>query len=396
MSEPSLRVSSNFALAYATDGRPYVAKDSEPYPQFWLNEHDRVLHFIFGAGEGKTTSVAMAEFYRVTGLPQSQAQDQQLRDAVEDMLAAGVLIDHRQDPSRYTATIVDAYVTHRAFPAGLSAYITRSAPIRRDSRVIDLAGGPGDLAIALARTAEDVSLMELSAAFLAAATRRAAVAGVSLTPVHESCNRLVYRDDEFDVVTVSQALHWLDDVMICRGVCRVLKPGGSFFVVHSSIDVDDFHPFASVLGRRSIFGHKTSAPFTDEVEALRRRLSRLFDAFDTPDVHRIDLARRPDCAERHFVARPAALFTQRRPFGLGYVNSFLTDTHIASIGRDPEAFRRELAERAAGAAADDLLGTQHWAVLQFTRDGTRTADLPNATVPAATGDEPATAVAIEA
>lgn len=395
MANSVLRVSPNFVLAFATDGRAYVAQDSEPYTQFWLSEHERLLHFIFGAADGCTAEEAAQAFYRLTALPESAAQTEQIRTIIGDMHQAGVLFDRDQDLSRYTAAIVDDYVTHRQFPAELSAYIIRSAPVTRSSRVIDLAGGPGDLAIALAQAADDVTLMDLSSAFLQAAAQRAAKAGVSLTTVQDSCNRLVYRDDEFDAMTVSQALHWLDDVMVCRGVCRMLKPGGSFFVVHSAIEVDDTHPLALVLGRHSVFGHKAPLPFDEEVEALRLRLTRLFEAFDTPDVHRIDLAQRADCRDQRIVAQPARLFTERRPFGLGYVNGFLTDTHIASTGREPRAFRQELAERTADAAPAGLLGRQQWAILQFTRGGQAAGECAGSNIAKEIGCSPAVTAGAE-
>ncbi|MGE0451831.1 MAG: class I SAM-dependent methyltransferase [Vicinamibacterales bacterium] len=373
-SDSLLRVSPNFVLAFASDGRSYVAKDSEPYEQFWLCERERLLHFVFATGAGASAAQALGAYYRLARVPESESETARVRSAIRQMRDVGVLVDVDADRSRYTAAIVDDYLAHRPFPGELAAHIIRSAPVTRGSRVLDLAGGPGDLALALAGAADDVSLIDLSLGFVQAAASRAAATGRRLTAIHESCNRLVYRDDEFDVITISQALHWLDDVMVCRGVCRVLRDNGSFFVVHASIDVADDHPLALVIGRHSIFGHKTPDSFEDESLALRRRLTGLFDALDAPGVHRIDRASRGAAERARVVPAAASLFTQRRPFGLGYVNAFLTDVHIAAGGREPDAFRRELAERVAGAAPDDLIGTQHWAVLRFTRGGTRIAD----------------------
>jgi ubiquinone/menaquinone biosynthesis C-methylase UbiE len=293
--------------------------------------------------------------------------------AVRDMREAGVLVSTREDTSRYDARIVQAYVTHRPFPRELSDQIIRDGAIGPASRVLDLAGGPGDLALALARASGDVTLMELSKGFVSAARRRAKEAALNLTVVHESCNRLVFNDDAYDVITVSQALHWLDDVMVCRGICRVLRRGGSFFVVHANFDVDEEHPLSFVLGRRSVLGHQPDAAFADLVQALLRRLTLLFDALDSPQVHRIDPAQHWSATGGPALIVPAraSLFRQRRPLGPGFLRGFLTERHIDASGMTPEAFWAEVETRCAGASARALEGRFDWAVLQFTRGGPR-------------------------
>ena len=226
-----LRASPGFALTFTLDGRPYVAKDTEPYIQYWLSERYRILLSMFSQRRGATVDDAIDGYLRLTRAPRNAAERKRLTRAIDDMRSAGVLISARDDISRYTAQIVDAYVAHRPFPRELSDQIIRTAPVTAASEVLDLAGGPGDLALALARASSHVSLMDLSRGFVNAAAKRARQQGLHLNPIHDSCNRLVFRDETYDVVTISQALHWLDDVMVCRGLCRVLKAGGSFFVI---------------------------------------------------------------------------------------------------------------------------------------------------------------------
>lgn len=134
----------------------------------------------------------------------------------------------------------------------------------------------------------------------------------------------MFRDDSFDVVTVSQALHWLDDVQVCRGLVRLLPAAGHFFVIHCAIELDDAHPLAYVLGRNSVLGAKPGAKpeqvFAAEVLPLQRRLTLLFEALDAPDVQRIDPGQ--NFTSTQALIRPAgvALFRQTRPFvaGLGH------------------------------------------------------------------------------
>ena len=378
-----LRASPSFVLAFTMDGRPYIAKETEPYIQFWLSERYRVLLSMFSGRHGATIGDALDNALRLSKRVRDPAERQRLMAAVRDMREAGVLVSTREDTSRYDARIVQAHITHRPFPRELSDRIIRDGAIRPTSRVLDLAGGPGDLALVLARASDDVTLMELSKGFVSAARKRAKAAGLNLSVVHESCNRLVFNDDAYDVITVSQALHWLDDVMVCRGICRVLRRAGSFFVVHANFDVDEAHPLSFVLGRRSVLGHQPEASFADLVQALLRRLTLLFDALDSPQVHRIDPAQHwsADDGPALIVPARASLYRQRRPLGPGFLRGFLTERHIGASGMTPEAFWAEVDTRCAGASAHALEGRFDWAVLQFTRGGPRTelgalADLP--------------------
>jgi ubiquinone/menaquinone biosynthesis C-methylase UbiE len=366
-----LRAAPSYVQAHTLDGRPYVAKETEPYIQYWLSERERVLLSLFGSRHGASPSDATAAYFRQTGLTTSAPEMKRVARAIRGMQEAGVLMRSSDDSSRYDAKIVADYVAHRPFPAALAAHIVKQGAIGRASRVLDLAGGPGDLALALARQSDHVSMMELSRGFVAAARRRAQALGVSLQGIHDSCNRLVFRDDVFDVVTVSQALHWLDDVQVCRGLCRVLAPDGSFFVVHSAIEVADEHPLAYLLGHDSILGHKVRQSFAAEVQPLQRRLSLLFDALDAPDVQRMDPSQRwrvaGDAAVQTIACAGVSLFAQPRPFDVGYARGFLTAQHIAVTGQSPAAFWRDLHARCAAATPQQMLGTHHWAVLHFQR-----------------------------
>jgi 2-polyprenyl-3-methyl-5-hydroxy-6-metoxy-1,4-benzoquinol methylase len=369
-----LRASPNFVLAFTLDGRPYVAKETEPYIQYWLTERYRILLAMFSRRGGATAAEAIDGYLRLTRATRNDAERKRLVKAIADMREAGVVANARDDVSRYSAKIVSAYVAHRPFPRELSDLIVRSAPVTAASRVLDLAGGPGDLALQLAQTSDNVSLMELSRGFVSAARARAKRLGVNLTPIHESCNRLVFNDDEYDVITVSQALHWLDDVLVCRGICRVLRPGGSFFVIHSSISLADKHPLSFVLGDKSILGHKKPGTFVDQIRPLQRRLALLFEALDAPDVQRIDPTQQwsapGETPAAKIVPAGVSLFRQRRPFTSGYARGFLTPQHIAITGMTPDAFWQDLEARCASASDQQMLGTHEWAVLHFQRGGT--------------------------
>jgi 2-polyprenyl-3-methyl-5-hydroxy-6-metoxy-1,4-benzoquinol methylase len=372
-SDERLRASPTFALAFSLNGRPYVAQETEPYIQYWLTERYRILLSMFSARAGATTAQAIDAYFRLTRAKRSAAERKRCEKAIDDMRSCGVLMATHDDVSRYDARMARAYLEHRPFPPELAQHIVELAPITAPTRVLDLAGGPGDLAAKLAHASSDVTLMELSRGFIGTARSHAKRRNVNLTAMHESANRLMHAADEYDVVTVSQALHWLDDVQVCRGLCRVLRDGGSFFVVVSAMDLDDAHPLATVFGAKSVLGHKDPRPFAQQIESLMKRLTLLFEALDAPDVQRIDVTQQWAGANRRIVPAGVSLYRQARPFDLGYARAFLTDRHIAPTGRTPAQFWSELEKRCENAAPDELVGAFDWAVLHFRRGGERAA-----------------------
>ncbi len=364
-----LRTSPNFALSLTMDGRAYVAKEVEPYIQYWLSDSERLLFTLFAKKGGCLVNDAIAACLKLSGKADDPRAPTQLAKTIADMKAADVLIGGRDDTSRYDAKMAETYRTYRPFPPELAAHMVKAASIGRTSAVLDLAGGPGSLALELAKTSDYVAMMELSLGFVGAARKSAKMAGVALTALHDSCNRLVFHDEEYDVVTVSQALHWLDDIMVCKGVGHVLRKNGSFFVIQSGFSLGDDHPLSYILGDHTPLGNKPALSFAGQMAALLRRLTLLFEALDMPDVERIDPAQKWGSNAARIVPVAATLFTQQRPIGLGFARAFLTPAHIAPTGQSPTQFWETLETRCANANAESLMARQDWAILHFKRGG---------------------------
>jgi 2-polyprenyl-3-methyl-5-hydroxy-6-metoxy-1,4-benzoquinol methylase len=387
MARERLRASPNFALGFAMDGRPYVAKEVEPYLQYWLTEQHRILLSLFSSRRGQAVGTAIDGYFRFTKTRRTQRSCAELLAAIEEMRSAKILVGRDDDTSRYDARMAHDYLTHRPFPHELARFIVDRAPVANGTRLLDLAGGPGSLAVQLAEAGADVSLMELSRGFLAAAREHAGKRRVALKTIHESCNRLLFHDETYDVITVSQALHWLDDVLVCRGVCRSLREGGSFFVVHAAVNPDSDHPLRLAQGDRSVLGGDGGRPFAVEAQALLARLTLLFEALGAPEVQRIDLAQ-PEGADgsaSRIVLADAALFTQRRPFGMGFARALLSPVHLEAAGHAPQEFWADMEARCASAAPDRLMGTQDWAVLHFRRGGRPSESLLDTMAPVEIG-----------
>jgi SAM-dependent methyltransferase len=369
---PRLLSAASFTLALQPDGRAYVVRDREPYEQYWLSDTERLV-FALCARRGGMPVTALSAAMATLAVP---AGARRLQRTLADMLQAGVLVDPAADDARYTATMVEAYRRHRPFPPGLTAALAEAAGLQPGQASLDLAGGPGDLALQLARRGARASLMDVSTAFLRAARAQARHEALGIETLRESANRLVQRDEAWDLITVSQALHWLDDVAVCRGVLRTLRPGGHFVVVQAAMDLADTHPLAPWLGRHSVLGaqgeaREGAAGFRREVAALARRLGGLFDALDSPDVPRLDPTRRwqgEDGRPAHGLHLAALRhFTQPRPIGLGFARAFLSPSHLTGAGLSEAEAWAEIEARCAAARPRALQARMHWALLVFRR-----------------------------
>lgn len=361
-----LVTSPNFALTHAADGACYAAGETEPYPQFWLDRREQMLFALFGQRGGMSARSAENALLRMKLPRDTGAERRRIATAIAGMREAGLLIAPDGELSRYDRTMARDYLDHRPFPAAIARRIEALARIGAETPVLDLAAGPGSLALELAQTSRHVRMIELSRGFVAAAEGEAIARGVSLDALCESANRLPQHDGSYGAITVSQALHWLDDVAVAKGVIKCLAEGGSFFVVHAALTLPDAHPLAHLLGDRTPLGDKQKASFAEEVRPLFRRLELLFAALGSADVARHDPAHaRTGLAP----ISPAgiSLFRQQRPIDLGFARAFLSDSHIAELGVEREAFWSDLAARCAAAPADAMLGRQDFALLHFQR-----------------------------
>ena len=123
---------------------------------------------------------------------------------------------------------------HRAW----KAFAIAQSGVRPGQRVLDVAGGTGDLARALAREAGDagqVWLTDINAAMLARGRDRLMDDGLVLPVAQCDAEHLPFREDTFDLVTVAFGLRNMtrkDSALL--EMRRVLKPGGRLLVLEFS------------------------------------------------------------------------------------------------------------------------------------------------------------------
>ena len=123
---------------------------------------------------------------------------------------------------------------HRAW----KAYTVMVANVGEGSRVLDIAGGTGDLALAFAKkvgASGQVVHTDINEAMLRTGRDRLLDAGVSLPTMVCDAEKLPFPDDHFDVVTVAFGLRNMThkDAAL-KEMNRVLKPGGKLLVLEFS------------------------------------------------------------------------------------------------------------------------------------------------------------------
>ena len=123
---------------------------------------------------------------------------------------------------------------HRAW----KAYTVVVANVQPGQRVLDIAGGTGDLALAFAkkvgRTGRVVHT-DINEAMLRTGRNRLIDAGVVLPTLVCDAEKLPFPDAHFDVVSVAFGLRNMTHKDVALGeMCRVLKPGGKLLVLEFS------------------------------------------------------------------------------------------------------------------------------------------------------------------
>lgn len=115
--------------------------------------------------------------------------------------------------------------------------------------VIDLACGPGTLALRFASQVRRVYGLDLTPAMLSRARQSAANEGlVNLDFAIGDAQNLPFTDDSLDIAVTSYSLHHMPDpARVVREMARVVKPGGRVGIIDISASED---PTAAALSNR--------------------------------------------------------------------------------------------------------------------------------------------------
>ncbi len=123
---------------------------------------------------------------------------------------------------------------HRAW----KAYTIMVSGAAQGSKVLDIAGGTGDLALAFAKKVGPTGQVvhtDINEAMLRVGRDRLVDAGVHLPTMVCDAEKLPYADNSFDVVTVAFGLRNMTHKELALAeMCRVLKPRGKLCVLEFS------------------------------------------------------------------------------------------------------------------------------------------------------------------
>ena len=114
-------------------------------------------------------------------------------------------------------------------------FVARVKP-RPGERILDMAGGTGDIAFRLARRGALVTVSDINPDMLAVGQDRAAAKKIEgLSWQQENAEKLSFADDSFDAYTIAFGIRNVTDIpSALRDAHRVLKRGGRFYCLEFS------------------------------------------------------------------------------------------------------------------------------------------------------------------
>ena len=119
------------------------------------------------------------------------------------------------------------YANHRpGYPPEFFTILNSLGVGRRDQRILDLATGPGVLAVPFALQGAEVVALDIAENQIQTAREYARKAGVTLKFLVADGVSSGLPAASFDVVSASMCLHYFDRAEIIREIKRLLRPGG--------------------------------------------------------------------------------------------------------------------------------------------------------------------------
>jgi ubiquinone/menaquinone biosynthesis C-methylase UbiE len=180
----------------------------------------------------------------------------------------------------------------RVYADGLEKYEKRLSAIGfiNKERILDAGCGFGQWAFAMAKTSKFVAGVDISSARVEVCCRLAALNNVNNSVFMQAkLEKIPYPDDIFDAVFAYSVLCQTDYRVALKELCRVLKPGGLFYmstngpgkylydILHGPNPAADFNPRIyglltfcnTLLGKKKGFSIKTGAQVMTRKDTIR-------------------------------------------------------------------------------------------------------------------------------
>ena len=147
--------------------------------------------------------------------------------------------------------------------------------VRPGAAILEVAPGPGYLAIELAGRGYTVTALDISTSFVKIARENAAAAGVTVDVRHGNASAMPLADDIFDaVVCVAAFKNFTDPLGAINEMHRVLRPGGEAAIFDLRKDASRQAIDAEVRGMHLSAWNSFVTRWTFELLLLKRAYSR--------------------------------------------------------------------------------------------------------------------------
>jgi SAM-dependent methyltransferase len=253
-----------------------------------------------------------------------------------------VRLRFRKDLYRGTAEHYDRF--RLGYPPGLVDDLRARAGLGPGSRVLDLACGTGQIAVALAPHVGEVVAVDQEAEAVALGERKAQRSGVANTRWLVAAAEEVELDGAFDLVAIGNAFHRLDRDTVAQRLVPHLAPGGGIALLWGGDPWGDGRDWQEVL-RATLVRWQSIAGVRDRLPADWR------EAIEK-DPHSEVLRRAGLAYEGKSELRVPHRWSVDSLVGFVYSTSFLSQ---AALGAHAAAFEDDLRARLLACRPDGEL-----------------------------------------
>lgn len=239
-------------------------------------------------------------------------------------------------------TVVDFYRYREPYPLEFFSTVAERLLLTRQTRLLDVGCGPGNLAIGFAPFTGSSTAIDLEPEMLRVARAAAAAAKVEIAFIEKGIEDLAVGAGSFDFVTIGRALHWLSRESTLAVLERILAPAGRIAICGASSSDSPVNAWTAEFKRvRTEWAadHDESRYKIDLDQWFAASGFRRLEEIEVAHRHAVGIAELIGRALSYSTTSPAVL-GERRPQFEAAVESALTPFAIAG------ALEEELCARA--------------------------------------------------
>ena len=135
----------------------------------------------------------------------------------------------------YSSKMYPYYAQSRQVPPEICAKMAEAGKIQKETAVLDIGTGPGSIAVRLGLTSTNVIGVDISDNFLKIAQNTAESYGSNARFEYMDANKLVFGNRNYEIITASQVMDWLDPVWAVRGIVRVCDRTAPFLLLRPNL-----------------------------------------------------------------------------------------------------------------------------------------------------------------